>query len=93
MEAFDFQNQSANKLFTTRFADQGLVGKLQRSQAISAFVDTFNGSWSKEVSRLEYSNGILYARFRHGGAGYVPANKVEPMLNDLVILAGVLEAL
>lgn len=93
MDAFDFQDAAANKLFTTRFASPSLVDKLASSQKMFAFVKAFNNHWGSELSDLEYSNGYLYVTFKYGFQKYIPAKDIEPMLKDLVSLAEILETL
>lgn len=93
MNTFDFHNKAANKLFTTRFASPNLVHNLASSKKLFDFTETFNSHWGREVSRLEYSNGYVFARFRYGFGNYIPAKNIQPMLDDLVVLAELLESL
>ncbi|MEE9491905.1 MAG: hypothetical protein V3W04_00805 [Gammaproteobacteria bacterium] len=92
MDTFDFNNKSANAFFTTRFSNSGSIERLKNSQEIARFVDAFNGSWGSEISRFDYSNGILHVRFKYGSDSYIPANDIEPMINNLITFAEILEA-
>ena len=93
MDAFDFNNKVANVFFTTRFSNSGSIERLKKSQEIARFVDAFNDSWGNEISRFDYSNGILHVRFKYGSDSYIPANDIEPMINNLITFAEILEAL
>lgn len=93
MEAFEFVDKAANELFKTRFAAPDLVATLASSQQLFGFVGTFNSHWGKEIADLEYSIGYVTVRFRYGKGRYIPAKDIVPMLEDLVVLAGILESL
>jgi len=93
MDAFEFKHEAANDLFKTRFAAPDLVASLASSRQLFGFVGTFNRHWGKEIARLEYGIGYVTVRFRYGNGKYIPAKDIEPMLQDLVVFAGVLESL
>ncbi|MEN8133818.1 MAG: hypothetical protein ABFS45_27405 [Pseudomonadota bacterium] len=93
MEAFDFKNKAANDLFKTRFASSDLLDKLSSSRRLFEFVEKFKRHWGKEVEDLIYSNGFVRVTFRYGFRRYIPAKDIQPMLEDLVVLADILQSL
>ncbi len=93
MTTFDFPDNSLNTLFRTRFASGVLVDKLVSSSRLPGFAESFTSHWGDRISRLECSNGYIYTRFKYGLENYIPPNEVRPMLDDLVVLAGILGSL
>lgn len=93
MESFDFQSNAVNKIFTTRFAAQNLTQKLANSEQLANFIVPFANTWSSQLSSFEYSSGVLYVSFKYGIEGYIPTQDVQPMLQDLVALAQILESI
>ncbi len=103
VQRFTTGDDRFDNLFPMRYATPELVERIQKSPREAAVVLApvywFVNRWDKKLSklRIDWSDAGVHlisgsSGFMDTGGGYIPAEDLEPLLEDMIVLAAGIEA-